>query len=498
MLLTQCHKYTDQHITTAMLSKPTTPGVTKTASSITLIYRDSLPFLAEMVSDALTKAGVQVECIELFSSAKMSQNSPAISFIDLYGSTLTSRNAEYFKALQTVIANVSTMVWVAGDLTMPGESSIMKGMLRSVTAENVLSRYAFVELDYSEYTSNSTTAKMIISKFNELHASPLPETVDVECVLGRGVFYIERLLPDAVLNEQFSLRSGLRIDLQELPLATQQPLMARYKQPGLLSSLYSTEDPSFNERLDDDAVEIKTVAIGLNMKDLAVATGRFDLNNTSTEGAGVVVRVGSGVKSFRVGDRVFGMIAGNMGNYLRSPASLIAPIPEDMSFEDAASMPVAYMTAIYALQHLARLRAGESVLIQSATGGLGMAAIRIGRLLGAEIYATVGTDEKRKVLVEEFGIPEDRIFNSRKTGAVEQILRATRNKSIDVIISSAGGDLMHETWRCIASLGRFIDIGRTDVLGGGRLGLEVFKRNATFSSFDLGLIYRQHPELIAR
>jgi NADPH:quinone reductase-like Zn-dependent oxidoreductase len=457
-----------------------------------------LPFLAEVVSDALTKAGVIVNCIELFSSAEMSQNSPAISFIDLCGSTLTSRDGDYFRALQTVIANVSTMVWVAGDLTVRGESSIMKGMMRSIAAENASSRYAFVELDYSEYTSNSRIAELIIGKLNELQTPPVSETVDLECVLRGGVLCIERLLPDTALNEQFNLRSGLRSELQELPVATQEPLMARYKQPGLLSSLYFTKDPSFNECLADDAIEIQTVAIGLNMKDLAVATARFDLNKMSTEGAGVVVRVGSGVNSFKVGDRVFGMIAGNMGNYLRSPASLVAPIPEDLSFEDAASMPVVYMTAIYAFQHLARLRAGESVLIQSATGGLGMAAIRIAQLLGAEIYATVGTDEKRKVLVEEFGIPEDHIFNSRKASAVEQILQATRYKGLDVVLSSAGGDLMHETWRCIASLGRFIDVGRTDVLGGGRLGLEVFKRNATFSSFDLGLIYRQHPKLIAR
>ncbi|KAF3003888.1 t1pks [Neopestalotiopsis sp. 37M] len=490
--------YANQHITTVMLSTASAPSIAKTASSITLIYRDSLPFLAEIVSDALTKAGVIVNCIELFSSAEISQNSPAISCIDLCGSTLTSRDGDYFRALQTVIANVSTMVWVAGDLTVRGESSIMKGMMRSIAAENARSRYAFVELDYSEYTSNSRVAELIIGKLNELQTPPVSETVDLECVLRGGVLCIERLLPDTALNEQFNLRSGLRSELRELPVATQEPLMARYKQPGLLSSLYFTKDPSFNECLADDAIEIKTVAIGLNMKDLAVATARFDLNKMSTEGAGVVVRVGSGVNSFKVGDRVFGMIAGNMGNYLRSPASLVAPIPEILSFEDAASMPVVYMTAIYAFQHLARLRAGESVLIQSATGGLGMAAIRIAQLLGAEIYATVGTDEKRKVLVEEFGIPEDHIFNSRKASAVEQILRATRYKGLDVVLSSAGGDLMHETWRCIASLGRFIDVGRTDVLGGGRLGLEVFKRNATFSSFDLGLIYRQHPKLIAR
>lgn len=212
----------------------------------------------------------------------------------------------------------------------------------------------------------------------------------------------------------------------------------------------------------------------------------------------MVTRVGSAVTTLKVGDRVFGMIPGNMGNHLRSPVSLVSKIPEGISSTGAASMPVVYLTAIYAFHHLARLQKGESVLIQSATGGLGLAAIRIAQHIGAEIYATVGTDDKRAVLTREFGIPGNRIFDSRSLGAVEDLMQATGHKGIDVILCSSAGDSMHETWRCIAPMGRFIDVGRTDVLGGGRLGLEVFKRNATFSSFDLGLVYRQKPTLIAK
>ena len=115
-----------------------------------------------------------------------------------------------------------------------------------------------------------------------------------------------------------------------------------------------------------------------------MATARFDLNNLSTEGAGVVTRLGSAVTSFKLGDRVFGIIPGNMGNYLRSPASLVSKIPDELSTDGAASMPVVHLTSIYALKHLAGLAKGESVLIQSATGGLGMAAIQLAQSLGAD------------------------------------------------------------------------------------------------------------------
>ncbi|KAI0533438.1 hypothetical protein GGR58DRAFT_506361 [Xylaria digitata] len=148
--------------------------------------------------------------------------------------------------------------------------------------------------------------------------------------------------------------------------------------------------------------------------------------------------------------------------------------------------------------HLAPLSKGESIPIQSAIGSLGMAVIQIAQHIGAKIYATMGTDDKRKVLTKEFGIPPDRIFNSRTLSMVKDILQATRQQGLDVILNSIGGDLMHETPRCIAPLGRFIDVGRTDVLGGARLGLEVFERNATSPSFDTGLLYRQKPSLISR
>lgn len=127
-----------------------------------------------------------------------------------------------------------------------------------------------------------------------------------------------------------------------------------------------------------------------------------------------------------------------------------------------------------------------------------MAALRVAQFLGAEIYATVGNDEKRKILIDKFGIPAEHVFKSREMSAVDGIMQVTGCAGVDVILSSSGGDLMHETWRCIAPLGRFIDVGKTDILGGGRLELDVFEKNAVFASFDLGVIYRQKPAWIEK
>lgn len=228
-----------------------------------------------------------------------------------------------------------------------------------------------------------------------------------------------------------------------------------------------------------------------------MASGRFDWNNFSTECAGIVTKIGTVVKNVQVGDRVFGAVPGNMGNFIRGPSISIQKIPPKVSFEEAASMPVVYMTAIYAFTHLAQLRKGESVLIQSATGGLGLAALRIARHVGADIYATVGSREKARVLVEEFGISEDHIFSSRELSACRKLMEATQESGVDVILCSTAGEQMYEMVRCTAPGGRFIEVGRTDIMENGKLDLEVFKRNITFSSFDLGLLNRQKPQLVA-
>lgn len=209
----------------------------------------------------------------------------------------------------------------------------------------------------------------------------------------------------------------------------------------------------------------------------------------------MVTQVGSAVSSLKVGDKVFGLVWGNMGNYMRSPASMVLRTPDKASSVDAASMTIAYLTTLYAFNNVARLSRGESVLIQYATGGLGMAAIRLAQNIGAEIYATAGSPEKRELLTKTFGIPPSRIFDSRSKMSADSIMRATGRKGIDVILCSSAGEMMNDTFRCIAPLGRFVEVGRVNVIGNGKLALEVFKRNATFSSFDISLIYYQRPEL---
>ena len=258
-------------MTTVMLSKGSgikedVPSRMMQEANVFLIYRDLLPLLADMTATVLAKQGFNAIPIELFSGHEIPRNSMAISFVDVYGSILTCRDESYFKALQAIVPNLSVMVFVAADLIIPGESSIMKGMLRSIATENVLSKYAFIELDFSYYTSQVRAAELVVHKLNELQALAPSDNVDRECVLRGGAFHVERLRPEETLNSQFHLRNALEDDIEERPVGTQLPIKARYRQPGMLSSVHFASDPDFSKPLGEDWIEMKTEAIGLNMK----------------------------------------------------------------------------------------------------------------------------------------------------------------------------------------------------------------------------------------
>ena len=161
-------------------------------------------------------------------------------------------------------------------------------------------------------------------------------------------------------------------------------------------------------------MEIKSEAIDVNIKDIAVATSRFDLITYSTACCGIVNKVGPLVRHLQIGDRVCGIAPGNFGNFVRVPVIYQQRMEMTDKPIELASLSISYMTALYALVHLARIQKGESLLIQSAMGALGLATLRIARHLGAEIYVTVGNSTKVELLEREFGTTRDRIFSSRE------------------------------------------------------------------------------------
>ncbi|EKG09670.1 Beta-ketoacyl synthase, partial [Macrophomina phaseolina MS6] len=144
-----------------------------------------------------------------------------------------------------------------------------------------------------------------------------------------------------------------------------------------------------------------------------------------------------------------------------------------------------FSTAHYCLAEVARLSAGETCLIHAAAGGLGQAAIQIAQNIGAEVFATVSSPEQRQLLMDEYGILAEHIFSSRDLSFAVGVMRMTNGRGVDVVLNSLAGEALRASWNCIATLGRFIEIGKRDVFANGRLGMLPFCRSVTFAACDL-------------
>jgi NADPH:quinone reductase-like Zn-dependent oxidoreductase/acyl carrier protein len=195
------------------------------------------------------------------------------------------------------------------------------------------------------------------------------------------------------------------------------------------------------------------------------------------------------------GDEVLAAAPFSFGSFVTTTAELVVPKPEGVSLEEAATVPIAFLTAHYALNHLGRLSEGERVLIHSATGGVGLAAIQLARRAGAEIFATAGTEEKRNLL-RSLGI--EHVMDSRTLAFADQVLEATEGRGVDVVLNSLAGEAIHKGLAILADDGRFLEIGKRDIYQNSRLGLRPFRKNLSFMGIDLDRAFRDRPRLLAR
>jgi acyl transferase domain-containing protein/NADPH:quinone reductase-like Zn-dependent oxidoreductase/SAM-dependent methyltransferase/acyl carrier protein len=256
--------------------------------------------------------------------------------------------------------------------------------------------------------------------------------------------------------------------------------------PGQLLSLIYRPAPRLHPNPGE--VEIEVRAAGLNFVEVLYALGM--LPNLSVgrvalgqECAGVVVDVGDGVNAFKRGDEVFAYGSACFSLYTTLSATTVALKPSALSFEAAAGLPAAYVTAWYSLVHLARLRPGERVLIHAAAGGVGLAAVRIAQWLGAEIFATAGSPQKRQFL-QEIGVRH--VMDSRSFLFADEIHQITNGDGIDVVLNSLSGDFIVKSLGLLRRHGRFLELGKRDIFRNTALGLGTFANYIAFFAVDLG------------
>lgn len=269
------------------------------------------------------------------------------------------------------------------------------------------------------------------------------------------------------------------------------------KEPGRLQSV--TWEPSPKRRLKSDEVEISVQATGLNFRDVMWARGilpdRIIEAGVSgaalgMECAGVVTKAGANA-TVAVGTRVAAFVKQGFRSKANLPSAGVFALPDNVSFDAAASIPVAFGTAWDALVNVGRIREGDRVLIHGGAGGVGLAAIQIARLHGAEVFATAGTPEKRAI-AKAYGAQH--IYNSRDLLFEEAIKSQTKGRGVDLVLNSLAGEAMQRSVDCLAPFGRFVELGKRDYLEGSLLDLRPFAANLAYFGYDLDQRLAEDPQ----
>jgi acyl transferase domain-containing protein/NADPH:quinone reductase-like Zn-dependent oxidoreductase/NAD(P)-dependent dehydrogenase (short-subunit alcohol dehydrogenase family)/SAM-dependent methyltransferase/acyl carrier protein len=244
-------------------------------------------------------------------------------------------------------------------------------------------------------------------------------------------------------------------------------------------------------------VQIEVKAAGMNFRDVLKALALYpgeapDAGIFGDEVAGVVAAVGADVTHVKPGDRVFGIAAFGLATHALARAGDVRRIPPGLSFDEAATLPVVFMTAWHALKNVARVRAGERILIHAGAGGVGMAAIQIAHHLGLDVIASAGSPIKR-ALLETLGVK--RVIDSRRADFADAVMELTAGRGVDVVLNSLAGEAIPMGLSCLAEFGRFVEIGKRDIYQNTRIPLWPLRRNASFHVVAMDAVFSGDEEL---
>ena len=404
------------------------------------------------------------------------------------------------KRMQYVFSSARGVLWVTrGASSQNPEANMITGFARSLRAENAGLHFVTLDLDEEQRLSNDRTADTILRVLQLTFVSDSPSFVaDTEFLEVKGVLQVPRVVGNRA-KDQYVVRETHRPVPEPQPFVQEgRPLKLKLGQAGLLDSLHFEDDLTLQRELGKEEIEISVKFTGMNFKDVMIGLGQIPFyHELGIECCGIVRRVGSSVRDIRLGNRVCAFTTGAYANVVRVSQHLVARIPVSMGFAQAASLPVVFCTAHYALSDVGRLSKGDSILIHAAAGGVGQAAIMLAQEAGANIFVTVGSLEKKTLMMDTYGIPEDHIFSSRDATFHQELMAKTKT-GVDVVLNSTAGEVLRQSWQCLAPLGRFIEIGKRDIILNSNLEMEKFTDSVSFAAVDLGVLSIAKPLLLKR
>ncbi|KAL0934958.1 polyketide synthase [Colletotrichum truncatum] len=481
----------DNYTNNNIVSRPV--SLLSSSKRVTLLKRANQK--VPNIQDNLQAAAYKVDVYDLEDSeAKLAPGQDVIATLDMSSPFFIGLVEEDFAHLQRFIKAAHDgncgILWLTGPCQIGGtvepEYAPLLGFARVIRSELGLD-FATLELNNISTAAAAEIVQKVYVEFEKRVSNDPDANPEYEWAYADGEVLVSRYRYTNVAQKVEVLPDEMSVRKLE------------QRTPGLTDTLCWR--PLAAPVLADGDVRVDVKAIGMNYKDLLIAQGVITDAAAVDAGfglecAGIVSEVGPGVDRLKVGDRVAVISSGSFTNSKTVSQQLCCKMPNNMSFEDAASMPIAYCTAFHAIFNQGNATKGLSILIHSATGGVGMAALQLAQMLEADIYCTVGSQSKRDFLVKECKIPPEHIFNSRDSSFLPGIMAVTEGRGVDLVLNQLSGELLHASWQCVAEFGTFVELGRRDFLGHAKLAMEKFESNRTFTAVDLTHLWVRKPRVV--
>ncbi|KAF2643547.1 putative polyketide synthase [Massarina eburnea CBS 473.64] len=463
---------------------------------------------AALVSTEGTKKGYQKDCEQylqdhgisptwhkfatLSTTADLS-TTLVIVLDSLANPILDSLSETDFENFHKTLLRASNVLWisVADESNAGPAASTVHGLARKICSENSSINFTIFESDAPTISAEqNTNIHRIISQCLSPSDLNEPEVVEKD-----GMIQIPRVVEDVDLSKRIK-ENGMSM-IQKDVCFGEADLRLSVKTPGLLDSLYFEEAPARPSELSANEIRLRVKAIGVNFKDCLVALGRVSDNTIGTECSGVVEAVGY-KSNLRPGDKVAALVRDTYRSVLCCDEALVVKIPDNVPFTEAAKLPTNFVTAYRALIEVGQLCPDDSVLVHAGAGGTGQAAIQIAQNVGAEVFVSVGSAIKKELVMALYSVPGDHIFYSRDTSFAQGIKHFTGGRGVDVVLNSLTGEELRATWECIAPYGRFLEIGKRDILAHEQLPMFHFAQNVSFAAIDIASMAMERPHLVQK
>lgn len=457
--------------------------------------------LTTKVIERLSVLGFKTAIVDMSTALEHSLESClVVNMVEIKEQLLPKMELPAFEAMKSLVLRSRSLLWVTMGGVMTGENPAMNmatGFARALRYETDSANLATLDLGSASELNQTAGHDQYVDAISRVALSLCEEaataTFEREHACHEGHLYIPRVGPLEAMNnwmngldEQFRFE---KIRLNQID----NPIQIASKTNGETEELQFKEVPTPLDSIGENQVRIDVKVSGSNTADLTAP-----INNMGFECAGVITELGRKVAHLRKGDRVMAIGPGCHRTAVITSETLCQRIPESLSFEQGASIPIAYCTAFLALVKTARPKIGESVLIHESPDGFDQAAAEIALYLGAEVFIATDCPEKRAFMIEKLHIVETHVLPIDDFELSRSLMRLTRDKGVNVVIGNSTGEIMRQSWHCIAKFGRFVNLHT----GGGledtaELDMRPFQRSATFSSVDIVGLLQHDPDEVS-